>query len=131
MPKNRQGRINDEVRAALADALRNIKDPRVSGLVSIVRCEVTPDMRYCKTFVSVLGSDEERKNVIKGLKSAAGWLRRELAMRVSLRYTPEIVIVSDDSISYGARINEIIHSFENKPSVGPSPSDCSDGSDKS
>lgn len=111
MPKNRQGRINEEVRNALSEAIRSIKDPRVSGLVSILRCEVTSDMRYCKMYVSVLGSEDEQKNAIKGLKSAAGFLRHELAEKVSLRYTPQIIVVYDNSISYGAKISKIINGF--------------------
>ena len=112
MPKNRQERINDEVRAALSDALRFLKDPRVSGLVSIVRCEVTGDLRYCKTYVSIMGTEEQQKNAMKGLKSACGWLRRELSERVKLRYTPEILLTLDNSISRGVHISEILHNIE-------------------
>lgn len=112
MPKNRQERINDEVRTALSDALRFLKDPRVSGLVSIVRCEVTGDMRYCKTFVSIMGTDEQQKSAMKGLKSACGWLRRELSQRVELRYTPEIILTLDNSISRGAHISKILNNIQ-------------------
>ena len=109
MPKNRQGRINDEVREALSDALRSIKDPRVSGIVSIIRCEVTGDMRYCKTYISVMGTEEQKKSAMAGLKSASGWLRRELSQRIDLRYTPEVILVADNSIARGAQISEILN----------------------
>ena len=108
MAKNRQGRINDEMRAALAEALRGVKDPRVSGLVSVVRCDVTNDLRYCKVYISVLGTEEQQKDAMKGLSSAAGWLRREAGQRLGLRYTPELVLILDDSIRYGAAISKIL-----------------------
>ena len=108
MAKNRKGRINDEFRAALSEALRRVKDPRVSGLVSILRCEVTGDMRWCKVYVSVLGTPEQQKEAIKGLRSAAGWLRREAGQRVDLRYTPELIIVEDNSISHGIHIAQVL-----------------------
>lgn len=131
MPKNRQGRINEEVRNALSEAIRSIKDPRVSGLVSILRCEVTSDMRYCRMYVSVLGSEDEQKNAIKGLKSAAGFLRHELAERVALRYTPQIVVVYDNSISYGAKISKIINGFTyNSEDTEPSGSQEDDRRDE-
>ena len=134
MPKNRQGRINEEVRNALSEALRSIKDPRVSGIVSILRCEVTNDMRYCKMYVSVMGSDEEQQDAIKGLKSASGFLRHELAEKVSLRYTPQIVVVHENSISYGVKISKIINGFtygsDNGSGVSDSVSLSNDGRDE-
>lgn len=109
MSKNRIGRINEEIRNVLADALRRIKDPRVSGLVSIVRCEATGDLRFCKVYVSVLGETDVQKDAIKGLKSAAGWLRRELSQGIDLRYTPELLIELDTSIAHGANISSILN----------------------
>ena len=112
MAKNRQGRINEEMRAALAEALRGVKDPRVSGLVSIVRCEVTNDLRYCKVYVSVLGTEEQKTSAMKGLRSAAGWLRREAGARVGLRYTPELLLTLDHSIEHGAHISQMMHQLQ-------------------
>ncbi|MCX7614125.1 MAG: 30S ribosome-binding factor RbfA [Clostridiales bacterium] len=114
MAHNRIDRINEEVHRALSDAMRTLKDPRIQGLVSITRCDVTGDLRFCKVHISFLGTDEDQKNVIKGLKSALGYLRREISQRVNLRYTPELIIVPDDSISNGVRISGILHSLNEK-----------------
>ena len=109
MAKKRLGRINDEIRDALSSSLRRIKDPRVNGgLISIIRCEATGDLRYCKVFVSVLGDEKTQKDVMKGLKSAAGWLRRELSQNLDLRYTPELIMELDNSIEHGATISKIL-----------------------
>ena len=103
MPGNRIGRINEEIQRELASLIRTVKDPRVHGLVSITAVETTPDLRYAKVYVSVLDSSDV-KEVVKGLKSAAGYLRRELGRALPLRYTPELQFVEDDSIGKGAHI---------------------------
>lgn len=109
MPSNRIDRISEEVMRVLAELLPTVKDPRLSGgLLSILRCDVTNDLRWCKVYVSVLGNCD-RKELQKGLKSCSGYLRRELAHSLSLRYTPELVFVLDDSIEEGAHINAILH----------------------
>ncbi len=109
MPSNRIGRINEEVMRELAQLLPTVKDPRLGGgLLSIVRCEVTNDLRWCKVYLSTLGQFDE-KELKKGLKSCSGYLRRELAHSLSLRYTPELVFVLDDSIQEGAHINQLLH----------------------
>ena len=101
-------RISEEVMKALAEALRSVKDPRVQGgMVTITHVDTTTDLRYCRVFVSVLDKTQE-KDVIRGLKSAAGYLRRELGMAMSLRYTPELQFTADDSIEYGAHILEML-----------------------
>ncbi len=103
-------RISEEVLKALAEAIRTLKDPRVSsGLVSVTHCEVTGDLRYAKAFISVLGSPESAKEVMRGLHSASGFLRREVARKVQLRYAPELVFTLDESISHGAHITELLH----------------------
>ncbi len=113
MATNRIDRISEEVMRALADAIRTVKDPRVSsGLVSVTHCEVTNDLRYAKVYISVLGSDTDIVAVMRGLKSAGGYLRREVAHRVQLRYAPELVFHADSSISYGAHITELLHKLE-------------------
>ena len=107
MPSNR--RINEEVMRELARLLPTVKDPRLGGgLLSIVRCEVTNDLRWCKVYLSTLGQFD-MKELKKGLKSCSGYLRRELAHSLSLRYTPELVFVLDDSIQEGAHINQLLH----------------------
>lgn len=109
MPSNRIGRINEEVMRELARLLPTVKDPRLGGgLLSIVRCEVTNDLRWCKVYLSTLGQFD-MKELKKGLKSCSGYLRRGLAHSLSLRYTPELVFVLDDSIQEGAHINQLLH----------------------
>ena len=109
MASNRIGRINEEIQRELADQLRRLKDPRVSqvGMVSITRVDTTGDLRYSKIYVSVLDKNQE-KDVLKGLKSASGFLRRELGSRVDLRYTPVLQFIADDSIEYGVHISHLL-----------------------
>ena len=83
-------RINDDIKRELAQLIPNLKDPRVRGLISITRVDTTPDLRYCKVYVSALDKGDG-KDMVKGLKSASGYLRRELAKRMTLRYTPELI----------------------------------------
>lgn len=102
-------RINSEVQKELANIIRGeIKDPRVSPLTSVVACEVAPDLKTCKAFVSVYGDEQAIADTLKGLKSAEGYIRRELARRVNLRNTPEIRFIVDESIAYGVRMSKII-----------------------
>lgn len=111
MPSNKLARTNDDIQRVLSAHLRNIKDPRVQqGMISVTRVETTGDLRYAKVWLSVLGLENE-KEFKKGLKSASGWLRRELGRSLKLRYTPELVFELDHSIEYGAHINEVINSL--------------------
>ena len=109
MASNRIGRINEEIQRELAEQIRFLKDPRVSqvGMVSIIRVDTTGDLRYARVWVSVLDKNQE-KDVMRGLKSAAGYLRRELGRALQLRYTPELQFIADDSISQGAHILEVL-----------------------
>ena len=107
MASNRIGRINEEIQRELATLIRSVKDPRVTGMITITAVETTPDLRYAKVFVSMLDKSDA-KEVIKGLKSAAGYLRRELGHALNLRYTPELSFVADDSMAQGAHILELI-----------------------
>ena len=112
MASNRIGRINDEIQKELAELLRNVKDPRVQGtMISVTRVEATPDLRYAKVYVSFLQEDRAAA-ALKGLKSAGGYLRRELGRALQLRYTPELVWELDDSITYGAKMLKLINSLE-------------------
>jgi ribosome-binding factor A len=105
-------RINEEVMRNLATLIRQVKDPRIANsMISVIRCDVTNDLRWCKVYVSVLGQFDQ-KEIMKGLKSASGFLRRELAHSMSLRYTPELVFVIDDSIAYGAHIAGILNKLD-------------------
>ena len=112
MASNRINRINEEIQKALAENLRRVKDPRVSGtMISVTRVETTPDLRYAKVYVSFL-EENKAAEAMKGLKSAGGWLRREISSDLKLRYTPELVWALDDSITYGARMLELINSLD-------------------
>lgn len=103
-------RINMEVQRELSEIIRTeIKDPRVAGaMITVVAVEVTPDLKYCKAFISVLGDEERARDAIVGLKNAVGYIRRELAHRVNLRNTPEISFVLDQSIAYGVNMSRLI-----------------------
>ena len=112
MASNRIGRINEEIQKELASSIRNLKDPRVQGtMISITRVETTPDLRYAKVYASFLQEDKAA-DALKGLKSAAGFLRRELGSALNLRYTPELQWALDDSITYGAKMLKLINSLE-------------------
>ncbi len=112
---NRIDRINEEAKKEISAIIRELKDPRVvGGLCSIVSVDVTKDLRWCKAYVSVLGDEEKQKAAIKGLKNAAGFVRKELAGRLGLRYTPEILFVLDNSIEHGAHINKLLNDINNK-----------------
>ena len=114
MASNRINRINEEIQKALADLLRNVKDPRVSGtMISITRVETTPDLRYTKVYVSFL-QENKAAEAMKGLKSAGGYLRRQLGSNLKLRYSPEICWALDDSITYGANLLKLINSLDVK-----------------
>lgn len=112
MASNRIGRINEEIQKELSALLRNLKDPRVQDtMISITHVETTPDLRYARIYVSFL-QEERAQDALKGLKSAGGYLRRELGQSLQLRYTPELVWEQDDSITYGAKMLKLIGSLE-------------------
>lgn len=112
MASNRINRINEEIQKELSSLLRTVKDPRVQDtMISITRVETTPDLRYTKVYVSFL-QEERVKEAMAGLKSAGGYLRRELGHNLQLRYAPEIVWSLDDSITYGAKMLKLINSLE-------------------
>ena len=111
MAKYRQGRINDEVQKEMAQIVREIKDPRVSGkMICITAAQVTPDLKFAKVYYSVLGGD--KKEVGAGLKAASGFVRRQIAQRLNLRITPEFTFILDESIEYGAHIASILNTIE-------------------
>ena len=108
MGVNRINRINEEVKKEISAVIRELKDPRIADMTSVVKVDVTKDMKWCKIYVSVLGSDEEQTYTLKWLTSAVGCVRKEIGSRLGLRYTPEIVFILDHSIEHGAHINEIL-----------------------
>ena len=113
MPGYRIGRINDDIKQELSAMLPALKDPRVRGIISITRVDTTADLRYCKVYISALDR-ENLDQVIKGLKSASGYLRRELGHRMSLRYTPELQFIPDDSIDRGTKLIKMMEDLHAK-----------------
>lgn len=114
MASNRKGRINEELQRELSTLIRTLKDPRVQqSMVSVTKVEATGDLRYAKVYISVLDKDKS-KETLKGLKSAGGFLRREIGSRLQLRYTPELVFEEDDSIAYGAKMFDLLRHLEIK-----------------
>lgn len=111
MAKYRRDRINDEIRKEMTSILRKIKDPRVSdAFISITAADCTADLKYAKIYYSALRGDA--KEIAKGLKTATGFIRRELAHSLNLRITPELTFLPDSSISYGAHISSILNRLE-------------------
>ena len=102
-------RINGEVLKELSNIIRSeIKDPRINPMTSVVAVEVAPDLKTCKAYISVLGAEKSQKDTITGLKSAEGYIRRQLARTVNLRNTPEIRFILDQSIEYGINMSKLI-----------------------
>ena len=118
MASNRIGRINEEVQKELSALLRTVKDPRIAGaMLTITHVDTTSDLRYSRIYISALNGDE--KELLRGLKSASGFLRRELGAALRLRYTPELQFIADDSIQYGAHILGLIHDANRKHETTP------------
>lgn len=114
MANNKIARINDDIQRVVSNILRNIKDPRINqGLISVTRTETTSDLGFCKIYVSVLGEVNE-KEFMKGVKSASGFIRRELGNTLKLRHTPTLIFELDHSIEHGNHINNIIASWGDK-----------------
>ena len=111
MPSNRMGRINEEIVREMSALIPTVKDPRVTGMISVTAAEATTDLKYCKIYVSILDKSSADQ-VMKGLKSASGYLRRELGRALRLRSTPELTFIRDDSIDKGAHILEILRDPE-------------------
>ena len=110
-------RINGEVLKELSNIIRSeIKDPRINPMTSVVSVEVAPDLKTCKAYISVLGDEQSQKDTITGLKSAEGYIRRELARTVNLRNTPEIKFILDQAIEYGINMSKLIDEVTQKDS---------------
>ena len=107
-------KINEEVRRELANVIRNLKDTRIPMMTSVVAVNVTSDLRYAKAYISVMGDEETQKKAMDGLRSAAGFVRREIGKKIDLRYTPEFVFELDHSIEHGAHIEKLLKSVEKK-----------------
>ena len=113
MPGHKLGRVTEDVSRELSAILRELKDPRVTGcLLSVVRVEVTNDLSYCTAYISTVEGLDRSKEAAAGLKSAAGYIRRELGRRLKLRHVPELIFKATDSIEYGASISRILHDLD-------------------
>ncbi len=108
MAFNRTERISEEIKRELSSIIRTVKDPRMSSMTSIVSASVTKDLKYVKVYVSVLGSEEEKKGTMEALKSATGYIKKEIGSRLNLRCVPHPTFVLDTSIDYGMHINELL-----------------------
>ena len=113
MPSYKLDRVTEDIHRELTAVLREIKDPRVTGcMLSIVRVEVTSDLSYCTVYVSTVEGMDRTKTAVQGLKSAAGYIRREIGRRLSLRHVPEMIFKPTDSIEYGAHISRLINDLD-------------------
>ena len=128
MANYRRGRINDEMQRTLSEVLRTVKDPRVSNaFISVTACEVTGDLKYARVYYSALQGDP--KEIQKGLKSSAGYIRGQVARIMNLRQTPEFTFVVDDSIKYGAHISDVLSKITYAEEETESESEEKEGSD--
>lgn len=117
-------RINAEVQRELSRIIaREIKDPRIHPMTSVVACEVAPDLKSCKAYISVLGNEEERENTRIGLNNAVRYIRKELARSINLRNTPEITFIMDQSIEYGVNMSKKIDSLVKTEDSDEEPND--------
>jgi ribosome-binding factor A len=124
MPSHKLGRTTEDIRREISAVLRELKDPRVSGcFLSVVRVEVTNDLSYCTVYVSAIEGMDRAQEAVKGLKSAAGFIRSELARRLSIRHVPSMIFKATDSIEYSANISKILHDLDKKR---PAESDMSE-----
>ncbi|MBE5040926.1 30S ribosome-binding factor RbfA [Ructibacterium gallinarum] len=105
---SRIDRISEEVKRELSAVIRDLKDPRLPAMVSVVNVRVTKDLKFAKAYISIMGDEKTVKDGMEALKSAGGFIRREIGHRLNLRNTPEFTFVADDSIAYGSHINEIL-----------------------
>ncbi len=106
MASFRQDRLAEDVKRELTDIMRSLKDPRITGLLSIVRVELSRDLSWCKVYISSMDGIEAAKNSVVGLNNAAGFVKHEIGQRLDMRKTPQFKFIADDSIEHSAMINE-------------------------
>ena len=114
MAFDRIDRVSEEVKRELASIIRDLKDPRLPSMISVVNVNVTKDFKFAKAYISILGTEEEKSAGIEALKSAAGFIRREIGHRIKLRFTPQFSFVLDTTIEYGAHISKVLADIERK-----------------
>lgn len=119
MASHRMGRTTEDVKRELTAIFRDLKDPRIQGLISIVRVDVTSDLSYCTVYVSAMEGIERAKQAVVGLKSATGFVRHELGSRLELRHVPELIFKATDSIEYSANISRVLNDLRSDKSDKP------------
>ena len=112
MASHRHDRLTEDIRRELTDIFRMLKDPRITGMISIVKVDLSGDQSYCKVYISSLDGLEAANRAVEGMKSAAGFIRREIGRRLKMRRTPEFHFISDDSIEYSADIARILYDLD-------------------
>ncbi len=111
---NRLIRINDEIKKEVSEIIRaELKDPRICAMTSVVKVDTTVDLKYCKIYISVMGTDEQKQEVFAGIKNSAGFVRKLLAQKINLRNTPELTFILDDSLEYAFRLSKLIDEVNN------------------
>ena len=105
-------RINDEIKSQTALLLRELKDPRLTNMITVVKVDTTQDLKYCKVYVSIMGSEKEKKDSMQVLKSSAGFIKKQLASSANLRQTPDLTFILDDSLDHAMRIQEILNEVQ-------------------
>lgn len=123
MSNHKIDRSAEDIRRELTDIMRSLKDPRITGFLTLVRVELSNDLSYCKVFVSSMEGYDATKSAVKGLNNAAGYVRRELGNRIVMRKTPELKFVADDSIEHGADIARILQDIQAERELRPSAAD--------
>jgi ribosome-binding factor A len=119
MSQHRADRLKEVIKTEISDIIRkDLKDPRIGEMTSITGVEVSNDLRHAKVFASVFGDEDKQKEAIKGLQSAAGFIRAELAKRIRLRHMPEIIFYLDSSIAYGAKMSALINQVKKESEQG-------------
>ncbi len=112
MANHKIGRLSEDIKREISALFRELKDPRISSLLSVIRCEVSGDLSHCKIFISALDGEDATKASVEGLRSASGFLKRELSNRLHLRKCPELHFIADGSIAYSAKINRILQTLD-------------------
>ena len=113
MAFNRLDRIKEEYKREIASVIRAVKDPRMYEFTSVVSVDVTKDLKYAKVYISVMADDEKKASTLEALKSATGYIKKEIGSRLNLRLVPHPTFVIDKSIEYGMHINDLIHKINN------------------
>ncbi len=119
MASHRIDRTTEDIKRELTAIFRELKDPRVQGLISVVRVEVTSDLSFCTVYISAMGGMEQAKTAVTGLKSAAGFIRHEMGSRLKLRHVPDLVFKATDSIEYSANISRLLNDLRSNEDDKP------------